>query len=538
VLPAVGAPREVDAVRVELTAQADAEPRRWTVNLALLCDEEPADEKLIGVDVEKKEADAAAGRVALTVARPAVLRAGEQDLVFVQVRRGEHKGPLTLTLKDPPAGVSLREEVLVPAGTDFAMLTVRTGLEAEAGSRTVRLLARADGKEVGDGEFVLSITRPGGFGIVPRRGGSEDVSFFTADGVTLRGTLYPSSAKKDAACVLMLPDLAPTFSRKDRNWVALAETLQKAGFDVLTFDYRGHGDSTLIHNGPQFWSYRQNQVLPGRATTLDARRFPTRYYSWLVQDIAAARAFLGQRHDDGKVNEANLIVLGAGEGASLGVLWLGAELHRFANPFGAMPGMAMPGMAGPRGVPGAGSQPEVRDVVACVWLGMPGRLGRRNEIAVTHVLLLLKQRERPPLMGFFTGADSTDTLNRRSTKTGTLTVRKVPGTRAFGAALVNEPRTAEAVRSYLEETLRLRGTRAWERRMNRTTFWAFPSAPVAPATTALLGGRIPLVPLEQVLALRAKARPTVPRGGMMPPGRFGPGGVRPPGGLVPAGPPR
>src|SRR5437879_4389623 len=68
----------------------------------------------------------------------------------------------------------------------------------------------------------------------------KKINFNTVDGVEIKGTFYPSAGK--APAVLLLHALGED-SRK-KNWVNLAEELQKNGFAVLTFDFRGHGEST------------------------------------------------------------------------------------------------------------------------------------------------------------------------------------------------------------------------------------------------------------------------------------------------------
>lgn len=93
------------------------------------------------------------------------------------------------------------------------------------------------------------------------------VEFVTADGVELHGTFYPSSKAK-ARTVLMLHDFGE-HSRK-ADWVRLAKSLQAKGYAVLTFDFRGHGESTKVTKpgiydvnpalaSPGFWDKQENQ---------------------------------------------------------------------------------------------------------------------------------------------------------------------------------------------------------------------------------------------------------------------------------------
>ena len=71
------------------------------------------------------------------------------------------------------------------------------------------------------------------------------VKIVTADGVKLNANFYPSE-KKNAPTVLMLHPIGDGKSSKAPEWKSLADALQKGGYAVLTFDFRGHGDSTTI----------------------------------------------------------------------------------------------------------------------------------------------------------------------------------------------------------------------------------------------------------------------------------------------------
>src|SRR5262249_20432242 len=76
-----------------------------------------------------------------------------------------------------------------------------------------------------------------------------------------------------------------------------------------------------------------------------------------VNDIAAARHLLDQMHDRGEVNTGRLVVIGTGEGASLGLLWLGLEASRY-----------------PRGAVQAGKAAS-HDVLGAIWIGCSLQLG-------------------------------------------------------------------------------------------------------------------------------------------------------------------
>src|SRR5262249_15867833 len=89
----------------------------------------------------------------------------------------------------------------------------------------------------------------------------QEVQFDTADYVTLKGTFYPGKNGKNSPAVILLHDFGS--DRTKGGWDALAKELQKKGFAVLTFDFRGHNDSCTVANGTDeigktFWKFPMN----------------------------------------------------------------------------------------------------------------------------------------------------------------------------------------------------------------------------------------------------------------------------------------
>ncbi len=68
---------------------------------------------------------------------------------------------------------------------------------------------------------------------------SHDVNIVTEDNLTLRGTLY--SANRPGPGILLLHMCIPDAGRG--TWSSLANMLAKEGFHILTFDFRGYGQS-------------------------------------------------------------------------------------------------------------------------------------------------------------------------------------------------------------------------------------------------------------------------------------------------------
>src|SRR5437660_6786405 len=166
-----------------------------------------------------------------------------------------------------------------------------------------------------------------------KSGDFERVRFDTVDQVELHGTFYPSSKGKRSSCVLLLHALGK--DSQHEGWDKLAKELQSKGYAVLSFDFRGHGKSDRVDAA--FWTDTLNDMnrklksyTPGKLKDrISFKDFPPGYYPRLVDDIAAAKVFLDRRNDAGDCNSASLVVIGAGDGAALGALWMNSEFSRY-----------------------------------------------------------------------------------------------------------------------------------------------------------------------------------------------------------------
>jgi pimeloyl-ACP methyl ester carboxylesterase len=219
---------------------------------------------------------------------------------------------------------------------------------------------------------------------------AKPVDIVTVDKVELKGKFFPSKTK-DATCVLMLHAWGESSDNKE--WINLAKKLQEKGYAVLTFDFRGHGESTTVQPGmpnyknPQlsvkgFWDEAANQqnvkgysASKPRPTEIKHENFSYAYWTYLCNDIAAAKAWLDEQAD---VNSNNLILVGAKDGALLGAVWLNSEFHRFKNLNPMQPiQFARPDVQNPEG----------QAVAGCVWLTMPASAGAsKNVIEVSPIL--------------------------------------------------------------------------------------------------------------------------------------------------------
>lgn len=292
--------------------------------------------------------------VALVVPPLVTLKTGDTGRASVRVMRTKVKGLVTLKVIDLPPNVAV-DEVAVDEGESTAELQFTVGPETELKERHIaRVVASADGEELRREELTLKIERGTVVPMPPMPVKGEEkppeaVSFKTADGLTIRGTLYPSTAPKDNPTVMILHDLVQIGKlspSRDAGVTKLAQTLQKDGCTVLTFDFRGFGAS-MVPSGsipPAFFSWSANSNLRTRALTgarpkvgvmpdLDSRLLLAQkwYIPFLVQDVNAARLYLDLEHDRGRANTQNLYVIGVGEGAHLALLFTLAECLRFES---------------------------------------------------------------------------------------------------------------------------------------------------------------------------------------------------------------
>ncbi len=175
----------------------------------------------------------------------------------------------------------------------------------------------------------------------PSQADSKTYTIDTIDGVKLKVNYYRGNKGKDGVTVLLLHHFDKQGGDANKGWKGIAETIQKAGHNVVTFDFRGHGESTGVEK-EKFWSaefpyntrYIRKTAKDRFPETISHSEFDQRYYAYLVNDIAAVRAFLDRLNDSGEVNTSNIVVIGAGQGATLGALWMASEFkRRQAIPF-------------------------------------------------------------------------------------------------------------------------------------------------------------------------------------------------------------
>jgi hypothetical protein len=198
----------------------------------------------------------------------------------------------------------------------------------------------------------------------------QEAKFVTFDQVEIRGRFYPSAKRKQAPAVLLLTKIGGDIDQD--GWDRLALSLKKEGYSVLMFDYRGHEKSTSV--SPDFWKMPNNRGLKGAdmkepKDKIDYKEFPKNYFPNLVNDVMAARLYLDRKNDAGDCNTADLIVIGAEDGACLGAMWMYSEWYRYhLNSVGKQD-----------------AKPEGNDIACAVWLSYRSQLGGTPDKAAGHV---------------------------------------------------------------------------------------------------------------------------------------------------------
>lgn len=314
------------------------------------------------------------------------------------------------------------------------------------------------------------------------RAASKNVTFKTFDGVELSGTFYPNFGGKRDATVILLHDFDPkSASSQQEGWSDLAVALQKDGYAVLSFDFRGYGDSKNV-NKDVFWKNIVNKkevrhkgkTLPDQ---IDSKDFSVGYMKYLVNDIAAAKAYLDRQNDQKACNTSSMIVIGAGEGATLGAMWMAHECRRrkdkFPNP---IVGVTAPVLG----------EPESKDLAAGVFLGISPVLNKKGVTTPMRLWLMeVGQTAKVPL-AFVHGKDDAqgDTLasglakavkpNPKGKDLPHTLASPIAKTKLQGHKLLDPTLSTRdwLLKTYLPGVMEARGNKEWvERKVGTSAFW-------------------------------------------------------------------
>ena len=166
-------------------------------------------------------------------------------------------------------------------------------------------------------------------------------NFTTADGVRLRGLFHksPKGGQGDPVVILLYPPGPGNTMLKPGDWDGLTVDLNEKGFHVFRFDWRGHGKSTDITDTDKFWDnpftgpwnkkYVKGANKKPVKNDLNVKTdWDYKYFLPYVTDLAAARMHIDQKNDQGDLNSSSIYLIGAGNTATLGMLWMAAEWYR------------------------------------------------------------------------------------------------------------------------------------------------------------------------------------------------------------------
>jgi hypothetical protein len=342
----------------------------------------------------------------------------------------------------------------------------------------------------------------------------DKIKFDTADGVTIEGRYWANSKGKKAPTVLLLHnfEIGKGGNSNSDGWDYLAEELQKKGYAVLTFDFRGHGNSTTIADSMNFWSQPYNRthltkIKVGTATTLSHTNFSAAYYPYLVNDIVAARAHIDKLHDAGDLNSQNLIVIGAGEGATLGMMWMASEMKRTRI-------LGQDGLGRLR----LDVKPEGKDIVCGVLLSLSPTLAKRQVPVSTWIKEVGGKTYKTPLL--FVYGDKDDKASKaalfwmqsiipgysrdkskprpKDAEAYKFTAEyPIPGAdaTASGARLIDKDRDTvkSLIEKYFEPLMESHKITQWEQRELTSTGYAWVSPLGRPVIAKAPGDRLPKV---------------------------------------------
>lgn len=229
---------------------------------------------------------------------------------------------------------------------------------------------------------------------------AQKVLIETFDKVQLQGSWYPSSSEgTKSPCVLLLHKIGG--NREQKGWEGLAQQLQEKGFAVLAFDFRGHGDSKTIK--PEFWNFRSNvsNIKGGgnpKKESIDWKEFSPAYYPMLVNDIAAAKLYVEQKNNARECNAADIYVVGAEDGASLGLTWMATEWNRRKRVVNMV------------GLPVYNPEPEAKDLAGLVCLSIRPAIGTGSAAPRLPTQTLFKEQKMRELpLCLFYGQEDKET---------------------------------------------------------------------------------------------------------------------------------
>jgi pimeloyl-ACP methyl ester carboxylesterase len=315
-----------------------------------------------------------------------------------------------------------------------------------------------------------------------------DIKFETADKVELKGVFYPGGKTKPT--VILVHNFKQ--DRQKGGWDRLIDALQKNDIAVLSFDLRGHGDSTTIADTEAFWKDSMNrQYIRGarqNKDTISYKEFNPAYFPMFANDLVAAKNYLDKQNDAGACNSSDVFVIAAEDSAAIAAVWMAYAWEQYPlipNAFGRL-------------VPDFTAKPMGQDIAGAVMLSAPTRWGRTN---VAGPLLFQAQTRRGAVavrnkvaLAFLYGADDKKAataangilrqIKARGNNMPTLTGKKeIRGTKAAGASLLEQKGAEEFISKFIDAVMDKRGASVWTEKRPPTPLL------ISPGTLSQLASR-------------------------------------------------
>jgi pimeloyl-ACP methyl ester carboxylesterase len=160
----------------------------------------------------------------------------------------------------------------------------------------------------------------------------ERAEIITDDGVELVGDWYPCDKGKNGSVIVLCHPIGPgKEGAKRQDWEKFPEKLQKAGYHVLAFDFRGHGDSTRLADKTKYWTTPNRPIPAGvRANnlppTISSRDWRNdQLLLWLGNDLLAVKKWLNLKNNAMECNASNICLICAEQAGVLAELFIHNE---------------------------------------------------------------------------------------------------------------------------------------------------------------------------------------------------------------------
>ncbi len=167
--------------------------------------------------------------------------------------------------------------------------------------------------------------RPQGKGPEP-----TDELIETADGVKLRGIYYKGVNSMNGSCVMIIMSRSQTPPRATGTaWPGLGgQRIPHAPLRSARARQEQGPDPGQVLGG-ELQHHAARLESQAAKDTLDMKDFQNKrnYYPQMVYDLAAARNHLDKLNDDGQLNTSSIYLIGDGDAATLGMMFLATEWH-------------------------------------------------------------------------------------------------------------------------------------------------------------------------------------------------------------------